>query len=225
MTGDAEDFALLTRWRDGDHAAGDELTKRHYDTLRRFVAARVHGFHGDEAAKAELSRDITQQAFVKLCEKKHDFRGHSKFRTFVLGIGHFTLLEFQKKRRKDEHRFEPLTETQPDGKLDVGISTLFAQRQELRRLADALAELPIEDQAVLRLHYFEGLSHREIGQQLDATKNQVNGRVARAKAKLRAVFERDHGPTTEGELDDVLRDVLEVLGREAGRPIVDNRAG
>ena len=43
----APDFELLDRWRGGDHAAGEELCRRHDGTLRGFFATKCGGGFGE----------------------------------------------------------------------------------------------------------------------------------------------------------------------------------
>jgi RNA polymerase sigma factor (sigma-70 family) len=51
-------------------------------------------------------------------------------------------------------------------------------------LSEAINELPMSDQVILRLHYFEGLKHQEIGDRLGIPKTSVNNRLATARKRL-----------------------------------------
>lgn len=60
--------------------------------------------------------------------------------------------------------------------------------EDLKRLERALARLRAADREVLRLRYFDGLSHGEIGEALDLTESAARKRVSRAMANLRRAW-------------------------------------
>jgi RNA polymerase sigma-70 factor, ECF subfamily len=51
-------------------------------------------------------------------------------------------------------------------------------------LPEAMSKLPRADQAILRMHYFERLSHREIAERLNVPVTTVNNRLATARKRL-----------------------------------------
>ena len=56
---------------------------------------------------------------------------------------------------------------------------------EAQSLVQALREIPVEDQVVLELMYFEGLSGSELAGVLGLPEGTVRGRLARGKQRLR----------------------------------------
>ena len=69
------------------------------------------------------------------------------------------------------------------------LSELVAVADESQRLAEAMAELPEEQLAVLRLSYFDGLSHAEIAEVIGIPLGTVKGRVRLALERLRSLSE------------------------------------
>lgn len=61
----------------------------------------------------------------------------------------------------------------------------FQEQSELTAVQRAMNQLSGRDQEVLRLHYFEQLSHEEIGQVLDCSSRNVAVRLHRALERLR----------------------------------------
>lgn len=59
-------------------------------------------------------------------------------------------------------------------------------------IRDAMAKLAFDDQEVLRLVAWEGLSHAEVGQVLDCSTNAVGIRVHRARQRLEQQLELDN---------------------------------
>jgi RNA polymerase sigma-70 factor (ECF subfamily) len=67
----------------------------------------------------------------------------------------------------------------------ASLSSIVAHKREAQSLVQALREIPIEDQVVLELMYFEGLSGSELAGVLGLPEGTVRGRLARGKQRLR----------------------------------------
>ena len=65
-----------------------------------------------------------------------------------------------------------------------------------RMLAEQIRRLPAEEQALLRMKYWEQLSHREIGRQLGISEDAVSARLRRLRKKLKTILE------SEGDMHD-----------------------
>jgi RNA polymerase sigma-70 factor (ECF subfamily) len=74
--------------------------------------------------------------------------------------------------------------------LDPGPGTLAVQRREHRVLLEALRNIPIDDQVMLELHYWEDLTTDEIATALDIPIGTSRGRLQRARARLAEVMHR-----------------------------------
>ena len=65
---------------------------------------------------------------------------------------------------------------------------IYAGKLEVRRVRAAIAQLPLEFREVILLREFEELSYQEIANLLDCPQGTVMSRLARARAKLRALL-------------------------------------
>jgi RNA polymerase sigma-70 factor (ECF subfamily) len=74
-----------------------------------------------------------------------------------------------------------------------------AFRHERRLLLDSLRRIPLEQQLVLELHYWEGLSVAEIAEVVGVGSSGVKSRLSRARAALR---ERIAGGDAPAEIRD-----------------------
>ncbi len=74
--------------------------------------------------------------------------------------------------------------------LDPTPSSVVARHQQSRLLLVALRQLPIEQQLVLELSYWEGLKGPEIAEVLELPANTVRSRLARGRAALRETLGR-----------------------------------
>src|SRR5215471_20532498 len=97
---DASEESLIRRIRDGEHDAFYELI-RPYE--RRVYAAAFAITHNDADAE-----DVAQEAMLKALKNLRQFRGESRFSTWLIQI---TVNEARMRRRREHaHLVEPIVE-------------------------------------------------------------------------------------------------------------------
>lgn len=67
----------------------------------------------------------------------------------------------------------------------------LACEESRRQLMFAITALPGVDQEIIRMHYFEGMSQREIAAQMDMSERAVEGRLYRARQTLKTKLQKD----------------------------------
>lgn len=211
MASEPDDGELLAAWRAGDKVAGGALVQRRMPEIIRFFRNKV-------AAEADVA-DLVNQTFLGCVRGKDEFRGQTSFRRFIYAIAHNVLFAYI--RRRDKHAREDLdfaTVCISDVSA-ASASSIITDRHETQALITSLREIPIEDQIVLELMYFEGLSGAQIAEALELPEGTVRGRVRRGLDRLRARVERalavgpTGAPPTE---DDLLRWAAEIRGQVSG---------
>ena len=143
-------------------------------------------FSGDESRAA----DITQDIFVKLYSRIHEFRGDSRFETWLYRVVANACIDEQRRRR----RFLPwlpsfeLTLHQPASqeKNAVRDQTAASVRKAIAKLSPVL-RVPV------LLRYMEDLSYDEIGEVLNIAPGTVASRLNRAHKILE---QKLHGTRT-----------------------------
>ncbi len=149
----ALDAAAVARVADGDAVALRGL----YDRYGRVVYSFAYRLTHD----ATLSEECVQDVFVALWRRAGDFDPtRAKLTTWLFVVARNRAIELgRQKARRPELRddLEPVGSS-PDP------ADLVAVADESQRVAEAMAELPEEQLAVLRLSYFDGLSHSEIAE-------------------------------------------------------------
>jgi RNA polymerase sigma-70 factor (ECF subfamily) len=151
----AADAELLEAWRQGDGAAGSELFERHYPAIVRFFANKVAG---DPA-------DLIQETFEACVSGRDRMREGGGFSAYLFGVAYNVLRRHYERSRKQGERFDPGTASAAD--LSPGPSTMVGQRDEHRLLLAALRRIPLEQQVVLELFYWEGMTSATIAEVLD----------------------------------------------------------
>lgn len=169
----ATDVELLQAWRGGDEPAGRELFERHFDAIYRFFRSKV-----DDAAE-----DLTQQTFLGCVRGKQVFRGDASFRTYLYTIARNRLYT----HIRDRQRRDAVVEIGEQSVADLGLASptrQIAENQEQRLLLLAMRSLPIDMQIALELHYWEGLSVREIAEVVETPEGTIKRRLQRARMRL-----------------------------------------
>ncbi|MCA9684655.1 MAG: RNA polymerase sigma factor [Myxococcales bacterium] len=210
MADPTPDFELLEAWRAGDQRAGRELFARHFDAIYRFFRSKV-----DDAAD-----DLTQQTFLGCVKGKESYRGDASFRTYLFTIARNRLYT----HIRDRNRREAVIEIGGESVADLGLGTAtahLAAREEQRLLLMAMRHLPLEMQVALELHYWEGLSVREIAIVIDTPEGTIKRRLQRARARLDELIheltdDASLRQSTTSNFDQWARELRANLGKKAG---------
>lgn len=169
------DATLLGAWREGDDHAGEQLYNRHADAVARFFENKVR----------EGAEDLTQATFVRMIESRERIREGVVFRAFVLGIARNVLREHLRKRAPGRE-VDPEVESMAD--LEPGPVTIAGRKAEHRLLLEALRRLPVDDQILIELSYWEQLRSEDIGAIMGLPGSTARTNLSRVRKKLAAVM-------------------------------------
>lgn len=172
MPDPADDLALLDRWRAGDKAAGEDLFTRHFDSLVAFFVT-----------KCPDADELVQRTLLACVNAKDQFRAQSSFRTYLFAIARHELYQYLKRTRKDRERID--FEITSVAELVTTPGTRLARRDEQQRMVDTLRQLPVEQQTLLELYYWEDLEVAQLAEVFELTPNAVRVRLHRARQELR----------------------------------------
>jgi RNA polymerase sigma-70 factor (ECF subfamily) len=173
---------LLRRAQSGDEAAFGVIMRAHYERTFRLAYAIVH----NEAD----ARDVCQDAWLTIWKQLGNFRGDSRFSTWLHPIITRRALDHLRKRRRWFDRFlpfatgddagpstpEPMTSEDAGGQLE--------RNETVTRVRAALATLPPKQGAVLALRELEGLSYEEIAAAVGVPVGTVMSRLHAARRML-----------------------------------------
>lgn len=158
----------------GDRDALSHLYDRHIGVM----TALAHRILGNERDAEDLIHDV----FVEVWQRAGDFDpSRGSVRTWLLVRVRSRCLDRKKSPAHKRRRAMPDEESIAsfDLRENEGMSV------DGQRVRSALLTLPVEQQKVLILGYFEGLSSSEIAARLDIPIGTVKSRVGAAMAKLR----------------------------------------
>jgi len=170
------DAAAVARVAAGDAVALREL----YDRYSRVVYSFAYRLTADPG----LAEECVQDVFVALWRRAADFDpNRAKLTTWLFVVARNRAIELGRQRAR---RPEPRDVLEPVG-FAPDPADLVAVADEAQRVAEAVAELPEDQLEVLRLAYFDGLSHAEVAAVIGAPLGTVKGRVRLALRRLRSL--------------------------------------
>jgi RNA polymerase sigma-70 factor (ECF subfamily) len=179
---DASDADLVKRVLAGDQAAFGPLVERQRSVLLRLAQRML----GDPAEAEDAAQEACLHAFLSLSR----LRDPERFAAWLYGIA-VNLCRLHLRSRRSTFSLEDWAggraapgfvwaETQPSPEASYEIRELHAA------VLNAIASLPPEQQAVVRLHYLDGLTLMEIGMLAGTPLGTVKARLHRARERLRA---------------------------------------
>lgn len=182
----ADERAIIARCLAGERTAYAALVERHKGLVHDLVS-RMMG----DAVEAE---DIAQDAFVKAYLSLKDFRGESRFSTWLCRIALNRCKDLLRKRGREPwiHAAGDVN-SQIAEVLDDGKTPMFSleRRQREDALHRSLARLPVKYREAVVLRHIEGLTFREIGRVLSISEGAAKVRTFRGREMLRTLLEEE----------------------------------
>jgi RNA polymerase sigma-70 factor (ECF subfamily) len=182
-----DDSFLIALSIRGDRAAFGELVTRYQDPLYS-TAFRLLG-------NADDALDVVQEAFLNAYQSLHQFKGQSRFYTWLYRIA--VNLSISLKRR---HRMLSTADENGSGGCLADLiddsdpnepSAALERQEDEQRLQAALDRLTVEHRAVLVLKEIDGLKYEEIAVILRVPIGTIRSRLHRARLELRDQLRQD----------------------------------
>ena len=167
------DVDLITRWRGGDAAAGQTLLGRHFTPLYRFFANKLD---------ADVD-ELVQSTLTACLNAREQFRAEASFRTYLFTIARHQLYRYLRKRRADDERLD--FSTTSVAQLVTTPGTRMDRDAAHRRLVEALRQLPVDQQTLIELYYWEDLEIAELAEIFEAPSGTIRVWLHRARKALR----------------------------------------
>jgi len=166
--------ALLKAFcRDNDQAAFQRFYRSQSDRLWRFLCARGAG--------TEHAYDLLAEAFLKFSQNIcKDPRAPVAF-LYRIAIN-LHIDSFRRQQARPETCNTEVTETSPDPVMPTD------EREFVRRL---VKRLPQDEQNLLLMRYWIGLTHREIAESIDLPEGTVRRQAAASLKKLRQYWQEN----------------------------------
>ena len=176
------DNEILQQVLRGDQQAYAEIVKR-YQNFVFTIALRY-------TPNREDAEEISQDCFVKAYRSLSDFRGDSKFSTWLYTIVTTTCLTFLRKKKLDIKSLDNEQVFEAADSIDSGMrANQVEQKSRIGMVNQAIAMLSPDDANIITLFYKGEQSLEEIAQILNLETNTVKVRLHRARARLKEKME------------------------------------
>lgn len=180
---------LIANYQKGDETALAELIRRNQKDLFSFIYYKLM----DE----ELANDIFQDTFMKVIVslKEGKYNDDGKFILWAKRIAHNLIIDHFRLKNKyikvsettyeneDFSIFDLIRET------DENIEDQLVSQQIHQDLMKILVYLPENQQEVIKLRFFDGLSFKDIAEHTNTSINTTLGRVRYAIINIRKMME------------------------------------
>lgn len=186
---------LLTRCRQGEAAAWDELFDRHYAVAGRFVFQLASDFTREDV------EEVCQEVFLSVIRNLNTFQGESQFQTWLFRIATNKARDFREKKNaakrgggqlplslQAEDAETGLTIDPPSTAPSPDVDLLNVESAGLVRAALEQVGEPCRE--IIELRYFGDLSYDELSRELALNPKTVSSRLSKCLDKLEGIASR-----------------------------------
>ena len=185
------DSLLISRYQKGDENALSILISRHQKELFSFIFYKLM----DE----ELANDVFQDTFMKIIVslKEGRYNDDGKFILWAKRIAHNLIIDHYRLKSKHIKVSETTYENEEFSIFDLlketeeNIEERLITNQIYDDLMKMLVFLPENQQEVIKLRFFDGLSFKEIAEQTNTSINTTLGRVRYALINMRKIMDEN----------------------------------
>jgi RNA polymerase sigma-70 factor (ECF subfamily) len=180
-------FQLIARTRDSEEEAAKELVERLYPVVIRIVRNHL--------PRRESEEDLTQEIFLKLFAKLHQYRADMPFEHWVSRISVNTCIDhLRKQRNRPEYRWSDFSEDQQailNNLKDNASQPPQQSPEESRELLNRLLlGLKPAERLIVQWLYLEEKSVSEICDLTGWKPSKIKVTAFRARQKLAATVKR-----------------------------------
>jgi RNA polymerase sigma-70 factor, ECF subfamily len=171
------DLELIERCLNRDEGAWEQIISRY----KRKVFGIAFKFTG----RFEEAEDLTQEVFFKVYKALHSYKREQDFSWWLVSISRNACIDYYRSTKREKKvlssdlnelknfKFQGLS---PQGNMEA--------TERSKALRESLGELPDDLRRVLILRDLQGLSYKEIADQLNLAEGTVKSRIHRGRTEL-----------------------------------------
>ena len=139
----------------------------------------------------EDAEEVSQDIFIKAYRALPDFKGASKFSTWLYTIVNTTCITFLRKKRLETHSLDNEKIFEVADNVDSGMrANLIEQKSRVGMVNAAIRMLAPDDAEIITLFYKNEQSLEEIASILNIEPNTAKVRLHRSRARLKEKMEK-----------------------------------
>jgi RNA polymerase sigma factor (sigma-70 family) len=176
------DNEIISEVLSGNHQAYAGLVDRYQNYVFTLALRMVKN--------REDAEEVAQDAFIKAYKYLADFKGASKFTTWLYTIVNNTGISFLRKKKLEIHSLDNEKVFETADSMDSGFrANLVEQKSKVAMVTKAIDMLSPDDARVITLFYKGEQSLEEIASILGMEANAVKVRLHRARTRLKEKME------------------------------------
>lgn len=157
-----------------------------FDILFENYSAKLYRFSFSLLKNHEDSKEIVQETFYRVWEKRHDIDSSKSFRAFLFTISYHLIIDHLRLKLKDQEYRKFLKEYFKTEEVKVDMVTDYETLNQ--QISAIIEELPAKRKQIFTLSREQGLSHKEIAEKLNISvktvENQINLTQKLIKSRL-----------------------------------------
>lgn len=186
MASDPQLSKLLSATAEGDKSA--------FADLYRLTSSHLYGLLIRMLRRRDWAEEALQDCYIRIWQKAKTFDGTKGAPlTWMMSVARYRALDLLRMKRPEVEMPEEDDDASlpPMSMADDGQDPLAGavESQGLSRMHMALQQLPEEQRRAVLLAYYEGYTHRELADRMDAPLGTVKSWVRRGLGRLREVLE------------------------------------
>ena len=183
MSTGPSDIEIISAVLNGNQEAYAQIVERHKAFVFTLVLRYIKG--------REDAEEVAQDVFIKAYRALADFKGASKFSTWLYTIITTTCISFLRKKKPDIHSLDNENVFETIDNKDSGMSAnQVEQKSRVAMVNNAIALLNPDDAEIVTLFYKGEQTLDEIGQVLGIEANTVKVRLHRARTRLKEKMQK-----------------------------------
>jgi len=177
------DKDIIARVLNGDHQSYSTLVERYKNYVFTITLRYVKG--------REDAEEVSQDVFVKAYRSLADFKGESKFSTWLYTITTTTCITFLRKKKLEVHSLDNKKVFEVADNVDSGMrANQIEQKSKVNRVNEAIKMLSPDDAQVITLFYKGEQTLEEIAEIMGKEPNAVKVQLHRARGRLKEKMQK-----------------------------------
>lgn len=182
MSTGLSDSEIINQVLGGNQQAYAQLVSRYQDYVFTLALRMIKN--------REDAEEVAQDVFIKAYKNLSNFRGESKFSTWLYTIVNNTGISFLRKKKMDIYSLDNEVVMQKADSMDSGMRADTIEVKSKQTMVNkAISLLSPEDAAVITLFYKAEQSLEEMAQALGIETNAAKVRLHRARTRLKVKME------------------------------------
>ncbi len=173
----SEEIRLVSRFKNKDMGAFDEIFTRFYKPIYYYVFKMVYS--------TETAEDIAQDTFIKVYKNLANIDEQIKLSSWIYKIAHNSCIDYL---RKNKISFELIDNISYTDKEENEPENKYLNKELYSKIRAAMLKINSKYRAVLILRDYNGLSYKEISVILGCSEAAVKSLIHRARQDFQKIY-------------------------------------